>query len=54
MIKLLKRMRRQEALMALLCAVLVGVQVYFDLRLPDFRPSSPPLSKRPAALRPTF
>ena len=36
MIKLLKRMRRQEALMALLCAVLVGVQVYFDLRLPDF------------------
>ena len=34
MIKLLKRMRRQEALMALLCAVLVGVQVYFDLRLP--------------------
>ena len=36
MIQLLKRMRRREALMALLCAVLVVGQVYFDLRLPDF------------------
>ena len=34
--KLLKRMRRKEALMALLCALLVAVQVYFDLRLPDY------------------
>ncbi len=29
MIQLLKRMRRREALMALLCAVLVVGQVYF-------------------------
>ena len=36
MIQLLKRMRRREALMALLCAVLVVGQVYFDLRLPDY------------------
>ena len=34
MIKLLKRMRKREALMALLCAVLVVAQVYFDLKLP--------------------
>ena len=34
MIQLLKRMRRREALMALLCAVLVVGQVYFDLLLP--------------------
>ena len=31
MIQLLKRMRRREALMALLCAVLVVGQVYFCL-----------------------
>ena len=36
MIKLLKNMRRKEALMVLLCAVLVVAQVYFDLRLPDY------------------
>ena len=36
MIKLLKRMRRREALMALVCAVLVVAQVYFDLKLPDY------------------
>ena len=36
MLKLLKNMRRKEALMALLCAVLVVTQVYFDLRLPDY------------------
>ena len=35
MIKLLKNMRRKEVLMVLLCTVLVAVQVYFDLRLPD-------------------
>ena len=29
-------MRRKEKLMALLCLVLVVVQVYFDLRLPDY------------------
>ena len=36
MIKLLKRMRKREALMAPLCAVLVVAQVYFDLKLPDY------------------
>ena len=36
MIKLLKYMRKREVLTALLCAVLVVGQVYFDLRLPDF------------------
>lgn len=36
MIKLLKNMRRKEKLMALLCLLFVVVQVYFDLRLPDY------------------
>ena len=49
MIKLLKRMRRQEALMALLCAVLIGVQVYFDLRLPDFMTQLTTLIKTPGS-----
>ena len=49
MIKLLKRMRRQEALMTLLCAVLVCVQVYFDLRLPDFMTQLTTLIKTPGS-----
>ena len=36
MLKLLKNMRRKEVLMALICAVFVVGQVYFDLRLPDY------------------
>ena len=36
MVKLLKNMRRKEKLMALLCLVFVVVQIYFDLRLPDY------------------
>ena len=36
MIKLLKNMRRKEKLMALLCLLFVVVQVYFDLRPPDY------------------
>jgi len=36
MLKLLKNMRRKEVLMVLLCTVLVAVQVYFYLRLPDY------------------
>ena len=36
MIKLLKRMRRREWLMAGLCALLVLGQIYFDLSLPDY------------------
>ncbi len=36
MFKLLKNMRRKEKLMALVCLVFVVIQVYFDLRLPDY------------------
>jgi len=36
MIKLLKKMRRREWLMAALCTLLVLGQIYFDLRLPDY------------------
>lgn len=36
MFKLLKNMHRKEKRMALLCLVFVVVQVYFDLRLPDY------------------
>ncbi len=36
MVKLLKNMRRKEKLMALLCLAFVVVQIYFDLRLPDY------------------
>ena len=36
MIKLLKNMGRREVLMAVLCAILVLGQVYFDLTLPDY------------------
>ena len=36
MLKLLKNMRRKEKGMALLCLVFVVVQIYFDLRLPDY------------------
>ena len=36
MLKLLKNMRRKEVLMVMLCTVFVAVQVYFDLRLPDY------------------
>ena len=49
MIKLLKRMRRQEALMALACALLVAVQVYFDLRLPDYMMQLTTLIKTPGS-----
>lgn len=36
MFKLLKNMRLKEKLMALICLVFVVIQVYFDLRLPDY------------------
>ena len=36
MITLLKKMRRKEKLMALLCIILVLGQVYFDLAMPDY------------------
>ena len=36
MLKLIKNLRRKEKEMALLCLVFVVVQIYFDLRLPDY------------------
>lgn len=36
MLKLLKRMRKREILMCVVCAVFILGQIYFDLRLPDF------------------
>ena len=36
MLKLLKRMRRREVLMSLFCGVLLLLQIFFDLRLPDY------------------
>ena len=36
MIKLLKRMRKREVCMCLVCAVFILGQIYFDLRLPDY------------------
>ena len=36
MLKLIKNMRRKEKEMVLLCLVFVVVQIYFDLRLPDY------------------
>ena len=49
MIKLLKRMRKREALMALICALLVVVQVYFDLKLPDYLTQLTTLIKTPGS-----
>ena len=50
MIKLFKRMRRKEALMALLCAVLVVGQVWFELRLPDYMTQLTTLIKTPGTV----
>lgn len=36
MIKLLRRMRKREVKMCLLCAVFILGQIYFDLRLPEY------------------
>ena len=49
MIKILKRMRRREAVMALICAVLVLGQIYFDLTLPDYMTSLTKLINTPGA-----
>ncbi len=49
MIKLLKRMRKREALMTLICALLVVVQVYFDLKLPDYMTQLTTLIKTPGS-----
>ena len=47
MLKLLKNMRKREILMAVLCAVLVLGQVYFDLLLPDYMTDLTRLIKTP-------
>ena len=49
MINLLNQMRRKEALMALLCAVLVVGQVWFELRLPDYMTQLTTLIKTPGS-----
>ena len=49
MIKLFKQIRRKEALMALLCAVLVVGQVWFELRLPDYMTQLTTLIKTPGS-----
>ena len=49
MIKLFKQIRRKEALMALLCAVLVMGQVWFELRLPDYMTQLTTLIKTPGS-----
>ena len=49
MIKRFKQMRRKEALMALLCAVLVVGQVWFELRLPDYMTQLTTLIKTPGS-----
>lgn len=50
MIKILKRMRAKEWLMAGLCAVMVLGQIYFDLRLPDYMSDLTVLIETPGAL----
>ena len=49
MVKLLKNMRKREALMALLCAALVVGQIYFDLALPDYMTQLTTLIKTPGS-----
>ena len=49
MIKIFKQIRRKEALMALLCAVLVVGQVWFELRLPDYMTQLTTLIKTPGS-----
>jgi len=49
LIKLLKQMRKQEWLMAGLCAFLVLGQIYFDLRLPDYMSDLTVLIKTPGS-----
>lgn len=49
MIKLLKNMRRREVVMALICALFVAGQVYFDLKLPDYMTNLTTLIKTPGS-----
>lgn len=47
MIKLLKKMRTREWVMAAICALLVLGQIYFDLKLPDYMSSLTVMIKTP-------
>lgn len=47
MLKLLKRMKAREWVMATLCALLVLAQIYFDLTLPDYMSTLTVLIKTP-------
>ena len=49
MIKLLRKMRPREWAMALVCAVLVVGQIYFDLTLPDYMTDLTALIKTPGS-----
>lgn len=49
MIKLLKKMRKKEWLMAIACALLVLGQIYFDLKLPDYMSNLTVLIKTPGS-----
>lgn len=51
MFKLLKNMRKQEVIMSIICAVLVAVQVFFDLKLPDYMSELTVLIQSSGALR---
>lgn len=50
MIRLLKRMKVREWMMALLCAALVLGQIYFDLALPDYMSNLTVLIKTPGSV----
>lgn len=49
MIRLLKKMRKKERFMALVCALLVLGQIYFDLKLPDYMSNLTVLIKTPGS-----
>ncbi|MGN0169113.1 MAG: ABC transporter ATP-binding protein [Acetatifactor sp.] len=49
MIRLLKKMRKQEWLMAFACMLLVLGQIYFDLKLPDYMSNLTVLIKTPGS-----
>lgn len=49
MIRLLKKMRKKEWLMAFVCALLVLGQIYFDLKLPDYMSNLTVLIKTPGS-----
>ena len=49
MLKLLRIMHRREWIMAVLCAVFILGQIYFDLSLPDYMSSLTVLIETPGS-----